>query len=93
MTRLTTQEPGAISIRAKGRQQGLIDLAAERQGRSRLDFMPAASCQEPKDVLLDQTFFAVTAETFKKFKNLVTNPLPSTNKLRRLLKKKAPWDI
>ena len=92
MPRLKTQEPITISIRAQARQRDLIDQAAERQGRSRSDFMLAASCREAEDVLLDQTFFTVPAETFKKFQDMLANPLPPTDKLRRLLKTKAPWD-
>lgn len=44
------------------------------------------------DVLLEQTFFSVNANTFKKVQALIDQPLPITEKLRRLLKTKAPWD-
>jgi uncharacterized protein (DUF1778 family) len=30
--------------------------------------------------------------TFEKFQSLLDKPLPATDKLRRLLKTKAPWD-
>ena len=43
-------------------------------------------------VLLDQAFFTVDAGTFAKFRALLDRPLPPTDKLRRLLKAKAPWD-
>ncbi len=82
----------AINIRAKARQRDLIDQAAERLGRSRSDFMLEAACREAEDVLLDQTFFTVDAGTFAKFQALLDRPLPPTDKLRRLLKTKAPWD-
>jgi uncharacterized protein (DUF1778 family) len=45
-----------------------------------------------EDVLLGQTFFTVKANTFKKFQVLLDKPLLATDKLRRLLKTKAPWD-
>ena len=82
----------AINIRAKARQRDLIDQAAQRLGRSRSDFMLEAACREAQDVLLDQTFFTVDAGTFAKFQALLDRPLPPTDKLRRLLKTKAPWD-
>lgn len=82
----------SINIRAKVRQRDLIDQAAERQGRSRSDFMLDAACREAEDVLLDQAFFAVSEDTFKKLNTLIDNPLPKTDKLRRLLHKKAPWE-
>ena len=93
MERTQTREtPVSINIRAKARQRDLIDQAAERLGRSRSDFMLEASCRKAEDVLLDQAFFGVNAGTFAKFHALLDQPLPPTDKLRRLLKTKAPWD-
>ena len=82
----------SINIRAKAKQRNLIDQAAERLGSSRSDFMLEASCRKAEDVLLDQAFFAVDAGTFAKFQAMLDRPLPPTDKLRRLLKTKAPWD-
>jgi uncharacterized protein (DUF1778 family) len=87
-----SRETVSINIRAKVRQRDLIDQAAEQLGRSRSDFMLEAACREAQDVLLDQTFFAVDASTFAKFQAMLDRPLPPTDKLRRLLKAKAPWD-
>lgn len=85
-------EAVSINIRAKARQRDLIDQAAARLGRSRSDFMLEAACNKAEDVLLDQAFFAVNASTFAKFQELLDRPLPATDKLRRLLKTKAPWE-
>jgi uncharacterized protein (DUF1778 family) len=82
----------SINIRAKTRQRDLIDQAAERLGRSRSDFMLDAACREAQDVLLDQAFFTVDADTFATFRAMLDQPLPPTDKLRRLLKTKAPWE-
>jgi uncharacterized protein (DUF1778 family) len=92
MSLTQTKEAVSINIRAKARQRDLIDQAAIRQGRSRSDFMLAAACREAEDVLLDQAFFAVDAGTFAKFQALLDKPLPVTDKLRRLLTTKAPWE-
>jgi uncharacterized protein (DUF1778 family) len=43
-------------------------------------------------VNLDQTFFAVDAGTFGKAQALLDRPLPPSDRLRRLLKTKAPWE-
>jgi uncharacterized protein (DUF1778 family) len=87
-----SKESISINIRAKRRQRDLIDQAAERLGRSRSDFMLEAACSKAEDVLLDQAFFTVDTSTFKKFQALLDRPLPATDRLRRLLKTKAPWD-
>lgn len=85
------QEPVTISIRAKARQRDLIDQAAERLGRSRSDFMLEVSCREAEDVLLDQTYFALDADAFARFQEMLSNPPELTDRLRRLLATKAPW--
>ena len=54
--------------------------------------MLEAACREAEDVLLDQAFFSVDAGTFAKFQALLDQPLPPTDKLRRLLRTKAPWE-
>lgn len=92
MGHMQAKEAISINIRVKRRQRDLIDQAAERLGRSRSDFMLDAACRKAEDVLLDQAFFTVDASTYKKFQALLDRPLPATNKLRRLLKTKAPWD-
>ncbi len=92
MNHAHSKESISINIRAKTRQRDLIDQAADCLGRSRSDFMLEAACRRAEDVLLDQTFFTVDINTFKKFQALLDKPLPATEKLRRLLKTKAPWD-
>ena len=92
MARARLRDTVSINIRAKARQRDLIDQAAQRLGRSRSDFMLEAACREAQDVLLDQTFFTVDAGTFAKFRAMLDRPLPPTDRLRRLLKAKAPWD-
>ena len=93
MSQAQTGQPVSINIRARSRQRDLIDQAAARLGRSRSDFMLEAACQRAEDVLLDQAFFTVDSGTFAKFQKLLDRPLPPTDKLRRLLNTKAPWDI
>ena len=85
-------EPISINIRAKSQQRDLIDLAAKQQGRSRSDFMLQAACREAETVLLDQAFFTVDAATFDELNALIDKPLEPTEKLKKLLNTKAPWD-
>jgi uncharacterized protein (DUF1778 family) len=87
-----TKQSVSINIRAKIRQRDLIDQAAEKLGRSRSDFMLEAACSKAEDVLLDSAFFFVNDDIYTKFQALLEKPLPATDKLRRLLRTKAPWD-
>jgi len=47
----------------------------------------------PNYHILGQTFFTVDADTFAKFQSLLDNPLPPTDKLRRLITTKATEDV
>lgn len=85
-------KPVSINIRAKMRQRDLIDKAAQQLGRSRSEFMLDVACRHAENVLLDQVFFAVNEKSFERLQNLIAKPLPATDRLRRLLKTKAPWN-
>ena len=87
-----TQEPVTISIRAKAGQRDLIDQAADRLGRSRSDFMLEAACRRAEDVLLDHTYFALDAKSFAAFQAMLDKPPAPTDRLRRTLKARAPWE-
>jgi len=81
-----------INLRVSSSQKALIDRAAEAQGRSRSDFMLEAACREAESVLLDQRYFTLDEDAFRRFMEMLDAP-PSTNpRLARLLGTKAPWD-
>lgn len=86
------QESITISIRAKAGQRDLIDQAADRLGRSRSDFMLEAACRQAEEVLLDQAYFALDANAFAAFQAMLDTPPAPTDRLRRTLKARAPWD-
>ena len=88
----STQTPVTISIRAKSGQRDLIDQAADRLGRSRSHFMLEAACRQAEDVLLDQTYFALDTKNFAAFQALLDKPPAPTDRLRRTLAARAPWD-
>jgi uncharacterized protein (DUF1778 family) len=83
----------SINIRARNAQRDLIDRAAEAVGKNRSDFMLEAACERARDVMLDQTFFALDARTFERFRSLLDRPLPRRNRaaLKRLLTRKPRW--
>ena len=81
-----------INLRASRTQKALIDQAAELLGRSRSDFMLDTACREAEAVLLDRRYFALSAESFKRFTAMLDKPPADNPKLRRLLKTRAPWD-
>jgi len=92
MKQIQSVKSVSINIRAKARQRDLIDQATERLGRSRSDFMLEAACTRAENVLLDQTFFALEADAFVRFRAMLEAPSKPNARLRRFLSKKSPWD-
>jgi hypothetical protein len=55
------------------------------------DFMFELACNEAESVLLDRRYFALSAEDFKRFMTMLDRQPADDAKLRRLLKRRAPW--
>lgn len=81
-----------INFRAPTAKQALIDRAAEVSGKNRTEFILDASCEKAREVLADQTHFAVNREVMQRFNALVEAPLADPEALRRLLSTPAPWE-
>jgi len=81
----------AINLRARPEQRDLIDQAAQLLGKNRSDFMLEAACDKAQSVLLDQVFFSLDAEKFRRFTKLLDAPPARNPGLERLMAVKAPW--
>ena len=81
----------AINLRARPEQRELIDQAAQLLGKNRSDFMLEAACDRAQSVLLDQVFFSLDAEKFRRFTKLLDAPPAHNLGLERLKAVKAPW--
>lgn len=84
-----TRRDQAINIRASLEQRELIDRAATAMGKSRSEFMVESATREAKEVLLDETFIVVDAETFTWFTDLLETPPQPTEALMRLAAPKS----
>ena len=80
-----------INLRARAEQRELIDHAAQLLGKNRSDFMLEAACDKARAVLLDQVFFALDADKFRQFTQLLDAPPIHNPGLDRLMSVKAPW--
>lgn len=82
----------AINLRALPEQRDLIDQAAGLLGKNRSDFMLEAACDRAQAVVLDQVFFHMDADKFKRFTAMLdASPSPNPG-LERLMAVKAPWN-
>jgi uncharacterized protein (DUF1778 family) len=81
----------AINLRARPEQRDLIDQAAKLLGKNRSDFMLEAACDRAQSVMLDQVFFNLDADKFRRFTKLLDAPPAQNPGLERLTAVKAPW--
>jgi uncharacterized protein (DUF1778 family) len=81
-----------INFRAPAAKQELIDRAVEISGMSRTDFILDAACEKAREVLADQTQFALDRAALRRFNALIDAPLEDNAAIRRLLATPAPWE-
>ena len=81
----------AINLRALPEQRDLIDQAATLLGKNRSDFMLEAACERAQSVVLDQVFFSLDADKFKRFTAMLDAPANPNSGLERLMAVRAPW--
>jgi uncharacterized protein (DUF1778 family) len=80
-----------INLRALAEQRDLIDQAAQLLGKNRSDFMLEASCDKARAVILDQVFFGLDADRFRRFTAHLDAPPARNPGLDRLMAVKPPW--
>ncbi len=82
----------AINLLALPEQRDLIDHAASLLGKSRSDFMLEAACERAQSVVMNQIHFALDANKFQHFMDLLDTPIEHNSGLERLLAVKAVWN-
>lgn len=88
----SARELKAVNLRVREDTRALIDKAASIQGRSRTDFMIEASRRAAEEAILDQRVIMVDGDSYDHFLAILERPPESNEKLRKLLRTKAPWD-
>ena len=89
------QEKGrreTLNLRIKPELRGLIDRAAELQGKNRTDFVLNAARHAAEDALMARTTFAVSARAYAEFLARLDAPPRPNARLRRSLEAPAPWE-
>lgn len=81
-----------INFRAPAAKQALIDHAVEVSGMNRTEFILDAVCEKAREVLADQTQFALSRQALQRFNALLDAPLENNAAIRRLLATPAPWE-
>lgn len=83
----------SINLRVSTRLLDLITTAAGMSGKSRTEFMLESARRDAIDVLLDRRIFELDADGFDAVLGVLDDPAPPNETLRRLLARKAPWEV
>ena len=81
-----------LNLRIKPELRGLIDRAAEIQGKNRTDFVLSAARQAAEDALLNRTVFVMEPKAYEEFLSRLDAPPDPNPRLRRSLEIAAPWE-
>lgn len=81
-----------INFRAPAAKHALINHAAEVSGMNRTEFILDAVCEKAREVLADQTQFALNRQALQRFNALLAAPLADNAAIRRLLATPTPWE-
>lgn len=81
-----------VSMRIPQQTKDLIERAAVTVNKSFSAFVIESAREHAIDVLLNQTVFNLSAEQAEAFAQVLDNPPAPTEKLKELMKSKAPWE-
>jgi uncharacterized protein (DUF1778 family) len=81
-----------LNIRIKADERSLIDRAARARGQTRTDFILEAARRVAEEALLDRTVISVDPAAYKRFLARLDAPPRPNARLRRTMRKAAPWD-
>jgi uncharacterized protein (DUF1778 family) len=81
-----------LNIRIKPEERGLIDRAAQSQGKNRTDFILDAARLAAEEALLSQVVLTVSPEAYALFLARLDQQPDPNERLRKTMKTPAPWD-
>ncbi len=81
-----------LGLRATVQQQMLIYRAAEILNKSVTEFVLESACTAAESTLLNQRFFLLEDEAWRKFQEVLDEPAKEVPGLEKLMKEKAPWE-
>jgi uncharacterized protein (DUF1778 family) len=88
----TSARTARLGIRTTPGQQILILRAAEAVNKSVTEFVLDSACDAAENTLLNQRFFLLDDENWKKFNEVLERPARVKPGLKKLMKEKAPWE-
>jgi len=88
----TEENSVKINMRVARHQRDLIDRAAQATGKTRTEFMLETACRAAEDAIFDQRAFFCDAQQYRQFSKTLDAPAQSSEILKALIHKRAPWE-
>jgi uncharacterized protein (DUF1778 family) len=79
------------NLRVTPEDQVLIDRAVSASGLTRTDFVLQAARMAAQDLLVEQSWLSVGAESFERFANALDAPPQANNRLLLTMTAPKPW--
>ena len=81
-----------LGLRATPEKEAVLRRAAEVTHRSLTEFILDSACRAAEQTLLDQRLFMVSGSQYQALMDLLERPEQSSEGVRDLFARKAPWD-
>jgi uncharacterized protein (DUF1778 family) len=81
-----------LNIRISPETRGLIDRAAQAQGKTRTNFVLESARNAAEEVLLNQRVILSTPEAYAEFIARLDRPPQPNAALKKTMQTSAPWD-
>jgi uncharacterized protein (DUF1778 family) len=81
-----------LNLRIRPKERGLIDRAAQAQGKTRTDFILEAARRAAEDALLDRAVLTPGPKAYAAFIARLDAPPRPNERLRWTMRTKAPWE-
>lgn len=81
-----------LGLRATPEQETVLRRAAEVAQKSLTEFILDSACHAAEKTLLDQRLFLASGKQLKSFMALLDRPARTSQGVRDLFSRKAPWD-
>ena len=82
----------SVSIRMPQQTKDLIEKASTTVNMTFSAFVVESAREHAVDVLLNQTVFNLSADQAEAFAQVLENPPAPAERLRELMKSRAPWE-
>jgi uncharacterized protein (DUF1778 family) len=89
---MTAAGRDTLNMRIKPEDRSLFDWAAKAQGKTRTDFILEAARRAAEETMLNRALVQVSPEAYDAFLARLDAPPQPSDRLKKTMQTKAPWE-